>query len=62
MNSESGDQAAEQGGKRDAFREQALQAWQRYQETGLHTSGEAVVAWLESWGRDDELPPPGCPR
>lgn len=48
--------------KRDAFREQALQAWQSYQETGLHVSGEEVSAWLESWGSDDELPAPECYR
>lgn len=34
---------------RDVFREQALQAWQSYQETGVHESGEAVAASLESW-------------
>jgi len=48
--------------KRDAFREQALQAWQDYQETGLHVSGQEAVAWLDSWGSDDELPAPECHR
>ncbi len=44
----------------DAFPEQALRAWQSYQDTGVHAIGEAVVAWLESWGSDDELPAPEC--
>lgn len=46
--------------KRDAFRAQALQAWQDYQETGLHVNGQEAVTWLESWGNDDELPAPEC--
>ena len=25
---------------------------------GAHVSHEEMVAWLESWGRDDELDPP----
>lgn len=50
MNSESGDQATEHGGTREARRKQALQAWDRYhQQTGVHESGEAVAASLESW-------------
>lgn len=62
MNSESGDQATEHGGTREARRKQALQAWDRYQQTGVHASGPAVVAWLKSWGSDDEFPPPECHR
>lgn len=46
--------------KREAFRQATLAAWQEYQETGLHLTGEEVDAWLESWGTDDELPTPVC--
>lgn len=42
---------------RDQF---ALDAWQHYQETGLHATGDEVMTWIESWGTDKELPPPVC--
>lgn len=47
--------------------ERQAQEKTRWQETltamnsvakGQVVSGEAVGAWLESWGRDDEQPPP----
>lgn len=53
-------QYVEREEKREAFRQDALKAWQEYQETGLHVSGEEVLAWLETWGSEDELPAPIC--
>jgi predicted transcriptional regulator len=53
-------QYVEREEKREAFRQDALKAWQEYQETGLHVSGDEVLAWLETWGSEDELPAPIC--
>lgn len=49
-------QYVEREEKREAFRQDALAAWEEYLETGLHVTGEEVSAWLESWGTDQELP------
>lgn len=45
---------------RHNFAADALAAWEHYQETGLHASGEDVLAWVESWGTPSELPVPPC--
>ena len=45
---------------RESFRQDALNAWQEHQETGLHVTGDEVVAWLETWGTDSEQPAPIC--
>ena len=44
--------------QRESFRQDTLDAWRAYQETGLHVTGDEVVAWLNSWGEENELPPP----
>lgn len=46
--------------KRAAFEQDARQAWAEYQATGLHVTGGEVIAWLETWGTDDEKAPPEC--
>ncbi len=46
--------------KRQAFRQDAQQAWNEYQATGLHVTGDEVTAWLETWGTDDEKAAPEC--
>lgn len=46
--------------KREAFRQQPLDAWEGYRTTGLHATAEEVEDWLASWGTDDELPAPRC--
>jgi predicted transcriptional regulator len=46
--------------KREQMRRDALQAWREYQETGLHATSSEVIAWLETWGEDDEQHPPEC--
>ena len=53
-------QYVEREEKREAFREDVIQAWNEYQETGLHATAGEVDAWLESWGTDNELPAPAC--
>ena len=39
---------------------EALASWEHYQETGLHVTGEEVLAWLETWGTENDLTPPQC--
>lgn len=53
-------QYVEREEKREAFRQGALAAWEEYQQTGLHVTGDEVTAWLESWGADQEQPAPVC--
>jgi predicted transcriptional regulator len=44
--------------QRESFRQETLDAWRDYQDNGLHATGDEVVAWLNSWGEQNELPPP----
>ena len=46
--------------KREAFRQDAIKAWDEYQETGLHATVGEVDTWLASWGTENELPAPVC--
>ncbi len=45
---------------REQFTREADQAWQHYQETGLHATQDEVFAWLDSWGTPNELTKPKC--
>jgi predicted transcriptional regulator len=53
-------QYVEREEKREAFRQDAIKSWETYQETGLHVAGDEVIAWLETWGEDDEKAAPVC--
>ncbi|MFZ5776033.1 MAG: CopG family ribbon-helix-helix protein [Thermodesulfobacteriota bacterium] len=53
-------QYVEREEKREAFRQDAMKAWEEYKETGLHATGEEVEAWLATWGTDQEIPAPVC--
>jgi predicted transcriptional regulator len=46
--------------KREAFRQDAIHAWNEYQATGLHVSGDEVTTWLKTWGDENELAAPEC--
>jgi len=46
--------------KREQLRRDALMAWDEYQENGLHVSGDEVIAWLKTWGEEDEQDAPTC--
>jgi predicted transcriptional regulator len=46
--------------KREAFRQETLNAWDEHQSTGLHADADEVTAWLETWGDEHELPAPQC--
>jgi predicted transcriptional regulator len=54
------EQYVEREEKREAFNREAVEAWEEYQATGLHVTHEEMIAWLESWGTENELPPPEC--
>lgn len=55
-------QYVEREEKRETFRQDAINAWQEYQETGLHVTGNEVIAWLDTWGEENEkaAPAPVC--
>jgi len=53
-------QYVEREEKRDALRQETLNAWDEIQATGLHVTGDEVENWLSTWGTDDELPTPEC--
>lgn len=46
--------------KRQAFYQDALRAWEAYQNTGLHATGEEVDAWLAKLESGDDVEPPVC--
>jgi len=54
------EQYVEREEKREAFRQDTIKAWDEYQETGLHVTGTEVIAWLETWGEDNEKASPVC--
>lgn len=37
---------------RDVFVREALAPWTSYRETGLHLTGDEVLAWLETWDEE----------
>jgi len=45
---------------RESFKQEALDSWKSYQETGRHLTGEEVKSWLEEWGADNEKVIPQC--
>jgi len=53
-------QYVEREEKREALRQDVLEAWNEYQETGLHATAEEVDQWLASWGTENEQPAPEC--
>lgn len=46
--------------KRESFRQDAINAWEEYQETGLHVTGNEVSTWLDTWGEGNEKAAPIC--
>jgi len=53
-------QYVEREEKQASFRQDAMNAWEEYQETGLHVAGDEVVNWLKSWGTGNEKDVPKC--
>lgn len=53
-------QYVEREEKREAYRQDGINAWNEYQETGLHVTGDEVIAWLDTWGEENEQAAPIC--
>ncbi|HEX5337734.1 MAG TPA: CopG family ribbon-helix-helix protein [Gallionella sp.] len=53
-------QFVEREEKRETFRQDAISAWNQFQETGLHVTGDEVIAWLDTWGEENEVTAPVC--
>ncbi|MHB1351757.1 MAG: CopG family ribbon-helix-helix protein [Thiobacillus sp.] len=53
-------QYVEREEKREAFRQDGIRAWNEYQETGLHVTGDEVIAWLDTWGAENAQAAPVC--
>ncbi|MHB1401005.1 MAG: CopG family ribbon-helix-helix protein [Thiobacillus sp.] len=53
-------QYVEREEKREAFRQDGIRAWNEYQATGLHVTGDEVMAWLDTWGEENEQAAPVC--
>ena len=45
---------------REHFKQEALESWTHYQETGLHLKGKEVRDWLSTWGSGHEKEIPKC--
>lgn len=43
-----------------AWLESCDAALKHFDETGLHTTHDEVMAWMDSWGTEKELPAPVC--
>lgn len=52
----------EQKEREYAWVESCDAALKHFDETGLHATHDEVMAWVESWGTDKELPAPACHR
>lgn len=46
--------------KREAYKKDALQAWQAYQENGVHARHEEADEWLAQLEQGKDKEPPEC--
>ena len=46
--------------KKIAFQQEAMTAWQDFQQDGQHLTDEEVMAWLKTWGTEEETEIPKC--
>ncbi|HDR9509014.1 CopG family transcriptional regulator [Burkholderia cepacia] len=53
-------QYVEREEKRESFRQEAMQAWEDYQSTGLHATHEEMDAYLEKLEAGEAVEPPEC--
>ncbi|HVY18301.1 MAG TPA: CopG family ribbon-helix-helix protein [Rhodopila sp.] len=53
-------QYVEREEKREAFRADALDAWEAYQADGLHVTQEEADAWLAKLEAGEDAEPPAC--
>ena len=53
-------QYVEREEKREAFKQEAIRAWEQYQQTGLHVTLEEADAWLAKLEAGEKAEPPKC--
>ena len=53
-------QYVEREEKREAFRQEALEAWEAYRATGRHLTSEEADAWLAGLEQGQDVDPPEC--
>lgn len=46
--------------KREAFRQESLQAWEAFRASGQHVSAEQADAWLAQLEQGKDVDPPAC--
>ena len=46
--------------KREAFRQEAILAWNEYRETGLHVTLDEANDWLAKLEAGEDVEPPEC--
>ena len=45
---------------RESFKQEAIESWTAYQETGRHLTDQEVHNWLKTWGTEKETKAPSC--
>ena len=40
----------------ERFKQETIDRWEKYRTTGKTVANDAVMAWLDSWGTNDERP------
>ena len=53
-------QYVEREEKREAFRQDTLQAWEDYRSTGLHGTADEADTWLAELELGKDIEPPEC--
>lgn len=53
-------QYVEREEKREALRQNGIDAWNAYQTTGLHVTAEEADAWLAKLEEGQDIEPPEC--
>jgi predicted transcriptional regulator len=53
-------QYVEREEKREAFRQDTVQAWEAFRTTGQHVTAEAADAWLAELEQGNDVDPPAC--
>ncbi len=53
-------QYVEREEKREAFKQDAIRAWENYQQTGLHVTLEEADVWLAKLEAGEDAEPPKC--
>lgn len=46
--------------KKIVFQQEAMTAWQDFQQDGLHLTSDEIMNWLNTWGTKQETEIPKC--